>query len=221
METGIYLVTAVLTVLWSVLIYRWWEAWARLRDESGLRLLLIVTPSSYFLLVAVSGGPAPYRVDLLGLIVLDGLILLCALLIILLRAIREVDRRIAYLSIVVGYNLIGVLVAAAALLVRSLPPLFTSVVSQAGSWSRLDLLSFAWILAGRPGKQPELAPLVNRVVIALLSYVPIAVVRSVNTLRQRRRLRRDVDALQERIARLERLVVPSADVASEQAADEA
>jgi len=208
METAIYLTTGVLTVLWSVLLYRWWEDRARLRDESGLRLLLIVTPSSYFLLIAVSGWStvANFRLDLAALGVLDGLIVLCALTIVVLGGFRAVDRRSTYIGVAIAYNLAAAFLAGATLFVRSFPPLIVRVASIVGQWNRLDFFSFSWFSAAESDKQLDLVRLLNRILIALLSYVPIGIIRAVGNARQRRRLRHDVDLLHARMERLEQLL---------------
>ncbi len=208
METAIYLTTGVLTVVWSVLLYRWWEDRAHLRDESGLRLLLLVSPSSYFLLVAVSGWStvANFRLDLVALEILDGLMVLCAAVMVLLGGFRSMDKRGAYIGVVIAYNVIAALLAGAALFVRSFPPLIVQVASIVGQWNRLDFFSFSWFSAPEANKQLDLVRLLNRIFIALLSYVPIGILRGVSNARQRRRLRHDVDLLHDRIERLERLL---------------
>ncbi len=205
METAIYLTTGVLTVIWSVLVYRWWEGWAHLRDESGLRLFLIVSPSSYFLLIAVSGwaAVANFRLDLVALGALDVLIVLSALFLIVLGGTRAIDRRSAYIGTVLVYNLAAACLAGAALIVRRFPPLMVRLASLVGQWDRLDFLSFSWFNAGETNNQLDLVRLLNRILIALLSYVPIAILRGVSNARQRRALRRDVDLLHARIERLE------------------
>jgi len=208
METGIYLTTGVLTVLWSVLVYRWWEDRAHLRDESGLRLLLIAAPSSYFLLIAVSGwsAVANFRVDLAALVVLDAATVLCALVVLVLGGFRSIEKRSVYIGVVVAYNVIAAFLAGATLIVRSFPPLIVRVASIVGQWNRLDFFSFSWFAASEAGKQPDLVRILNRILIAILSYVPIGILRGVSNARQRRALRRDVDLLHARIERLEQLL---------------
>lgn len=82
METAIYITSVLITILWSVWNYRLWTTKAQLREESIFRFVLIMGPSAYLLVCLLAGwrGGAGLRLDLLGIIVLDIVMLFCSLL---------------------------------------------------------------------------------------------------------------------------------------------
>ena len=208
METALYIGTAIVTVLWSVWIYLSWQERARLREDSGFRVLLIVAPSSYFLLVSLSGWAtiSDFRVDLAALVVLDAITVGCGLVLGILILLTKVDQRGAYVALLVIYNAAALMTVAATFVIRHHPPLIARLASIVGQWGKLDFFSFTWLGAGQGGGQPDLVGMLNKMLIALLSYIPIAVVRSVGSARQRRRLLREVASLRARVDSLEQRV---------------
>jgi hypothetical protein len=206
MDTIVYLITAFITVIWSVWIYLWWERRAGLPEESGLRLLLIVAPSTYFLLIAVSGwsGVRNLRLDIAGLIVLDILTFVTGALLVTLLSAKNVSRRPAYLSLVGLYNLFAILEVIFLYLVRSDVGLLVRVAAVVGEWGRLDFLSFSWIAARGHASQPDLVGLLNKILIALLSYIPVSLIRYIASVRRRRKLERELAVLRAKVESLER-----------------
>ena len=205
METALYLGTAVIAILWSVWIYLSWEGRARLREDSGFRIVLIIAPSSYFLLIALSGWSsiADFRLDLAALVVLDAVTLLCALALGILSGLARADARRGYLALLVVYNAAAILTVGAAFIIRSHSTLIMKLAAIVGQWGRLDFFSFSWLGEDEATRRPDLTGLLNKIFIALLSYIPIAVVRAVGSARQRRRVLRELKALRERVDSLE------------------
>lgn len=206
MDTIVYLATAAITVIWSVWIYLWWESRAGLAEETGLRLALIVAPSSYFLLIAVSGwaGVSNLRLDLAGLVLLDGVTIIIGILLSTLLRFPNVNRRRTYLTLLAVYNAIAVVEIAFLYVVRSQPALMVRVAQLAGEWERLNFLSFSWLGGRERSSQPDLIGLLNKLTIALISYVPVSIIRYVGSVRRRRRLERELALLKSKVDNLER-----------------
>lgn len=206
METTIYIITAVLTVVWSVWTYLWWEEKAGLSEETPLRFLLIVAPSSYFLLVVISGwySVPSFRLDLAVLVLLDATTVICSGLLAVLSTIGRVNLRRLYIDVLIIYNLICLFLIAAVYIVRNNPALIAKLSMIASQMTRIDFFSFAWI-GGQTGP-PDLLGILNKLFIALLSYIPVSVIRFAGQVRRRRRMERDIESLKSRIDVLERML---------------
>jgi hypothetical protein len=176
-----------------------------MREESGFRLLWVVTPSSYLLLLALSGWQqaAFIRLDLIGLAALCVMTVLAAVALAVGLAGTPQNRRHWYTTVLALYNVAGVLVVCAAYLVRAFPPLLIRVSYFFREWADLDFFSFLWLGLSPETGQADLVGMMNKVFIALLSYIPITVLRVVYTGRQRRRLRSEIEELRKRIAHIE------------------
>jgi hypothetical protein len=208
MDTIIYLSTAAITVVWSVWIYLWWESRAGLSEETGLRLILIVAPSSYFLLIAVSGwaGLPDFRLDLAALVLLDAVTVIAGVFLSTLLRFPRVNDRRAYLTILTLYNIIAVAEIVFVYVVRSTPSLLIRVAGLAGEWQHLDFLSFSWLGAPERSNQPDLIGLLNKILIALLSYIPVSIIRYIGSVRLRRKLENELKTLKSRVERLEQYI---------------
>lgn len=211
MDTIIYLSTAAITVPWSVWIYLWWESRAGLDEETGLRLILIVAPSSYFLLIAVSGwaGLPSFRLDLAGLVLLDGMTIIAAIFMSALLKFPKVNHRQAYLIILTLYNLFAIVEIVVLYVVRNSPTLLVRAAALAGEWQRINVLSFSWLGGQEQSSQPDLVSLLNKILIALLSYIPVSIIRYISSVRLRRKLERELASLKTKVDRLERQVQDS------------
>lgn len=205
MDTIVYLTTAAITIVWSVWIYLWWEARAGLPEETGLRLALIVAPSSYFLLVAVSGwsGVQNLRLDLAGLVFLDIVTIIVGVFLSTLLRFPTVNRRRAYLIGVSIYNSLAVAEIIFLYVVRSQPILVVKVAQVVGEWERLNFLSFGWLGGHEQATQPDLVGLLNKLLIALLSYIPVSIIRYIGSVRRRRRIERELAMLRNKVEGLE------------------
>jgi len=212
METAIYLGTAALTILWSVWIYRTWSQRARLRESDAGRFYHIIAPSGYFVLLALAGWERArvIRLDLIGAVVYDGIIVLCALVLLAAGALKHIDFRRSFRRILVLYNLLAVLLLVALYLVKFFPPLlirFTAVIQQLAS---LDFFRFAWVGLDPESHERDLVSMANKVLIALLSYIPVSLARALyisrQMSRQRREMHDELGRMRQRIDALERTV---------------
>jgi hypothetical protein len=203
-ESFIYILTAVVTVIWSVWLYLWWEERAGLSEETPVRFALIIAPSSYFLLIAVSGWYTlpDFRLDLVSLLLLDAVTLVCAAVLGILVAIAGINARRLYVRTVFTYNLIAILLVSAVYIVRHSPGLIVRLAAIAGQWSRIDFFSFSW-LGSAHSRQPDLLGILNKIFIALLSYIPVSVIRYASQIRHRKRLERELAMLKMRVGELE------------------
>jgi hypothetical protein len=205
-ETVIYVGTAVITVIWSVWIYLWWDDRAGLSEEIGLRLVLIVAPSSYFLLIAVSGwyNVPGLRLDLASLVLLDAATVVSGVFLAVLLALPGVDHKATYVIVLVLYNIVAVALVVAVYVVRHSPVLIIKLSSAAGQWSHIDFFSFSWIGGTAASKQPDVLSLLNKIFIALLSYIPVSAIRYASSVHQRRKMEREIVRLGAKIEALER-----------------
>jgi len=212
METILYLGTAALSVAWSVYIYLVWSDRAGRPENAGGRILLIIFPSAYFLLIALSGwGRAvTLRLDILGLLSLNALTVVCWLAL-AVSAWAKVGRyRKAFTLVLTVYHCLAVLLVASVHLIKFYPPLLilvTSLINQAGE---IDFLRFTWVQLDPETHDRDLVSMLNKILIALFSYVPISIMRALyvnrQVNRQRRELKGEIEALRKKVKKLEEKV---------------
>jgi len=206
MEIGIYLGTAALTILWSVWIYMAWSQRARLRESDAGRFYHIIAPSGYFVLLALAGWERAQviRLDLIGAVVYDGIIVIFAAALFVAGALKHVEYRRAFRRILVGYNLLSVLLVVALYLVKFFPPLLIGLTGLLRQLSEMEFFRFTWVALNPESRQRDLVSMANKVLIALLSYIPVSLARAVYISRQMSRQRREMhDQLAEMHRRLE------------------
>ncbi|MBN1835527.1 MAG: hypothetical protein JW820_06730 [Spirochaetales bacterium] len=210
METAIYLGTAALTILWSVWIYRVWSQRARLRESDAGRFYHIIAPSGYFVLLALAGWERArvIRLDLIGAVIYDGIIVLCAIALLVAGALKHIDYRRSFRRLLVLYNLLAVLLLVALYLVKFFPPLLIRVTALVQELTALDFFRFAWVGLDPESHQQDLISMANKVLIALLSYIPVSLARALYVSRQMSRQRREMHdelgGMKRRIEALER-----------------
>ena len=210
METALYIGTAVLTILWSVWTYLVWSDKSALEEFSGRRFYLIAAPSAYFLLLALSGWQKAQtiRLDLVGIVAYDALIVLSWLVLLLARALHVGRFKRAYVVVLSLYNVLSVLLVAAVYLVRMFPPVLIRVTALLQQSFRLDFFRFAWVGLDPTKHEQDLVSMANKVLIAVISYVPVTIFRAVYLNRQmgrhRRELAEEIEQLKRRIGELER-----------------
>jgi hypothetical protein len=206
METGIYVGAVALTVVWSVYLHTTWSTRAKLTEEAGGRFFLIVGPSSYLLATVLSGWQeiTEMRLDLVGLVLLGAIIILTWLVLLIYFAARHTDDTQGYKIMLVLYNVTSILVVAACWSLRLIPPFREWVMGLVEESRSIDLFSFAWVAMDTEGREPNLTSMLNRILIALLSYVPISLIRIAYGNRKRKRIVQEVDALRQRVISLEK-----------------
>jgi hypothetical protein len=194
MEIGIYLGTAALTILWSVWIYMAWSQRARLRESDAGRFYHIIAPSGYFVLLALAGWARAevIRLDLIGAVVYDGIIVVFAVALLLTGALKHVDFRKAFRRILIAYNLLSVLLVVALYLVKFFPPLLIGFTGLLRQLSEMDFFRFTWVAINPESRERDLVSMANKVLIALLSYIPVSLARAVYISRQMSRQRREM-----------------------------
>ena len=205
METIIFLVTAGVTVLWSVWSYFFWSEKVRVSEESPLRFVILIAPSAYFLLLVFTGWQrqADLRLDLIGMIVLVIISLAGFLASLITGKMRKESRRSASIVVYVIYNLLGLATVAGAYIARNNPLVLIRITALAERFREMEMLSFAWVGLDTEQQQQDLLVFLNRVLIAVLSYLPIAVLRFLSGARQRRRILRELDGLKRRLEAIE------------------
>jgi len=209
METALYIGTAVLTILWSVWTYLVWSDKSALEEFSGRRFYLIAAPSGYFLLLALSGWQKTQllRLDLVGIAVYDALIVLAWLALLIARGLRLGAFKRAYVAILTVYNVLSILLVAGVYLVRLFPPALIRLTNLLTQGIHLDFFRFAWIGLDPATHEQDLVSMANKMLIAVISYVPVTIFRAVYVNRQMSRHRREVteeiDNLKRRVSELE------------------
>lgn len=204
METAIYITSVLITILWSVWNYRLWTTKAQLREESIFRFVLIMGPSAYLLVCLLAGwrGGAGLRLDLLGIIVLDIVMLFCSLLL-GIGQITPMVYKTWYITIFVVYNVITIAVIIGVYVLRVNPVLAIRLSGLLRTLSNIRFFSFEWIGFDAEKRERDVTVLLNRVIIAMLSYIPVAVLRYLSGARQRIRLQNRIDSLEKRLRNLE------------------
>jgi hypothetical protein len=209
MEMALYIGTAILTIAWSVWTYLTWSDRSRLEDYTGKRFYLIASPSSYFLLLALAGWQRiqVIRLDLIGLAVYDILIVLCWILLLIARGLKASQFKKMYIRVLAVFNIVAVLLVGGVFLIRLFPPLLIRVSDFITQGIRLDFFKFAWIGLDPETHERDFISMANKILIALFSYIPITVLRTLYTHRQISRQRKwvttEINALKRKIEQLE------------------
>ena len=180
METILYVATAALAIAWSVYAYIVWSEKERRAEYVAGRFFLIVGPSGYFLLLILTGwqqAPA-LRLDLIGLLVYDAFIAVCWLVLLLSLALRPADPRRTFVGVMAGYHTLSLLLVLVLLLLRLFPALLIPVSSWISQSLRIDFFRFTWIALNPETGRQDFVSLANKVLIALLSYIPISLILS-------------------------------------------
>ena len=204
METIVYLITVLITILWSVWNYRLWTTKAQLREESIFRFLLVMGPSAYFLICLLAGwqGGAGLRLDLLGIVAIDGVMILCSFLLVLGR-LTPVVYKSWYITIFALYNVCTIAVIAGVYVLRVNPVLAIRFTGLLRTMSEIRFFSFEWIGFDAEQRERDVTVLLNRIIIAMLSYIPVAILRYLSGARRHIRLQNRLEALEKRMRNLE------------------
>jgi hypothetical protein len=209
METILYVVTALLAIAWSVYTYIRWSERERRGEYVVGRFFHMVGPSGYFLLLVLAGWSRSQalRLDLIGLAVYDALIVVCWLGLLLAQWLRRSEARRSLVGFLVTYHVLSIALVLGIVLVRLFPPLLIPITSLVSQLLRKEFFRFAWVAVNPETHQQDLASMANRVLIALLSYIPISLFRSIlvnrQIARQRREMYRELEELKRRVAELE------------------
>lgn len=209
MEMALYIGTAILTIAWSVWTYLTWSDRSRLEDYTGKRFYLIASPSGYFLLLALAGWQRVQmiRLDLIGLAVYDILIVLCWIILLIARGLKPSQFKKMYTGVLAVFNIVAVLLVGGIFLIRLFPPLIIRITNFINQGLRLEFFKFAWIGLDPETHEQDFISMANKILIALFSYIPITVLRTLYTHRQISRQRKwitvEINALKRKIEQLE------------------
>ena len=209
MEMVLYIGTAILTIAWSVWTYLTWSDRSRLEDYTGKRFYLVASPSGYFLLLALAGWQRVQiiRLDLIGLAVYDVLIMICWIILLIARSLKASQFKKMYTRVLVVFNIVAVLLVGGLFLIRLFPPLLIRISDFVSQGIRLDFFKFAWIGLDPETHERDFISMANKILIALFSYIPITVLRTLYTHRQISRQRKwvtmEINALKRKIEQLE------------------
>lgn len=210
METILYVTTAVLAVAWSVYTYLSWSEQERRSQYVVGRFFLMIGPSAYFLLLILGGWSRDkaLRLDLVGIAALDVVTAVCWLGLLLARAVRSENRKRAMRFFLVAYHVLGALLVLTVFLVHAFPPLRIPLTLWLQQILHGDFLRLAWTGLNPEARQQDVGALANKVLIALLSYIPVSLIRSLLVSRQISRQHRgtyqELKELKDRVAELER-----------------
>jgi hypothetical protein len=148
------------------------------------------------------------RLDLIGLAVYDILILLCWIPLLIARGLKASQFKKMYIRLLALFNIVAVLLVAGIFLIRLFPPLLIRVSDFINQGIRLDFFKFAWIGLDPETHERDFISMANKILIALFSYIPITVLRTLYTHRQISRQRKwvtmEINALKRKIEQLEK-----------------
>lgn len=209
METALYIGTAILTIAWSVWTYLTWSDRARLEDYTGKRFYLIASPSGYFLLLALAGWQRVQmiRLDLIGLAVYDCLIILSWIILLIARGLKASRFKKLYTRTLIFFNITSVFLVGGVFLIRFFPPLLIRVSDFINQGIHLEFFKFAWIGLDPETHERDFLSMANKILIALFSYIPITVLRTLymhrQISRQRKWITTEINSLKRKIEELE------------------
>lgn len=210
MEMALYIGTAILTIAWSVWTYLTWSDRSRLEDYTGKRFYLIASPSGYFLLLALAGWQRVQliRLDLIGLAVYDFLTILCWIVLLIARGLKVGQFKKIYTRTLVFFNVVAIVLVAGIFLIRLFPPLLIRLSDFINQGVRLEFFKFAWIGLDPETHERDFISMANKILIALFSYIPITMLRTLYISRQMSRQRRwittEISNLKRKIEELEK-----------------
>lgn len=209
METALYIGTAILTIAWSVWTYLTWSDRARLEDYTGKRFYLIASPSGYFLLLALAGWQRVQmiRLDLIGLAIYDCLIILSWIILLIARGLKASRFKKLYTRTLIFFNITSVFLVGGVFLIRFFPPLLIRVSDFINQGIHLEFFKFAWIGLDPETHERDFLSMANKILIALFSYIPITVLRTLymhrQISRQRKWITTEINSLKRKIEELE------------------
>lgn len=208
MDNGIYLATAILTIVWSVRLYMSWHDKGALKEESGLRYATIFMPVIWFLAIIFIGlgQMRVVKLDIVGLLMLDGITVIALITSFLVlgrfRKSKGTQRQ-GFLVLIWGYNILGLIIAVLMLILRRYPVILIRVTNLFYQLTSVDLLSFTWIGGSGEAREQDFISMLNKILIALLSYIPVSLVRFFAIRYQRIQTKKELDKLKFRVDNIE------------------
>jgi hypothetical protein len=182
-----------------------WSEKAGLPDDSGMRFFYIIAPSSFLLIIILSGWEhaVSIRLDIIGLLFLSGTTVLSALTLTILLYLLRVHPKTSYLSALAIYTILSILTAGGVHLIKLYPPLLIRLTGFLQTLSKLDFFSFAWVGLDSGTQQQDVVGMLNKIIIAFFTYLPVTLVRFIYISRKQRELKRQLDGLKKKVDNLE------------------
>jgi hypothetical protein len=206
MDTFIYLVTAIITIVWSVWTYLLWADRAGFREDSGARFFIMVCPTVFFIVTALAGWEKmlSLRLDLIGIMALDVITLITLLFLVIVYFILKRRGAGGYRFALIFYFCTAAFITIFSHAIKLFPSLLLQVYMWVNQSLEIDFFRFAWIGLDPATKEVDLVSMLNKIVIAVFSYIPIAMVRFIMANNQRKRFDQQIEELKDRIERLEK-----------------
>lgn len=187
--------------MWLFLV---WVKKAGLKESSPLRFGLIFLPATYFLLIAFSGWAEVMflRVDILGLIFFNLITLACWLVQGVTLFMPGKNYKMIY---IISAGLNQVLYLGLVIFVYSLkshPLTAVSISTFFESFQDVNFLKILWEGLDVTNPQQNVSDVINKVLIALGSYVPLTALRLWYTNKKFKQLRLEIDYLKNEFERI-------------------
>lgn len=211
MDYAVYFFTAIVTVAWSIWSYLLWERHKELRSESILRSWFMLAPSFWFIAAASAGwGDFFLRLDLIGLVVLVAIQAVSAVVLAGFVLSGKLGKD-AYFGVMIGNSIAVFLWVVFLHLVRNYPPLTVQFAVFQAYLSDPDSLFHHLLSVEVAGEKGEIATIFDKALIALLSFIPVAVFRSILLNIKLNKMRKEISILREKVGALEEKIQNSKD----------
>ena len=206
MELAVYLFTAGLCIFWSIKLYNDWFFSAHFDEGDTRRVLLLLIPATFFILILLSTWAASetFRLDIFVLIVYDVVIFLSFLAMIILE--RFVNKRKGFGISLSVYLLLSVIIVISTAIIRRFPLLLMKLTFYLGQLQSLSVIDSVLFSFEPESETDAMVSLVKKAVIAFFSYMPITIVRFIYFRRSQQRLRNEIKELRKRISAVEGIV---------------
>jgi len=196
----LYFITMIIVVGWSLFLYRTWEHPLYLGEDNILRFALMVAPSTFFLITLFSAYPRvnPLPLDIFGMIfqiVLIALLYITFLILTWRRGAKQYKN--SYILITLLYMGLSLGVIILLYSVRFFPPLLIPFMYLWEEAQQIDLIQLLWARLSPQNDTLQTDFLINKALIAFISYVPITLVRMAYTAHTQKRLKNQINQLQQ------------------------
>jgi len=205
LENIIYAVTAAITVLWSVWIYILWGKRVGLSEDSDIRYILIVLPSSLFLLIVFSNWRSGIfiRLDLISLVLLDVITVSVSLILLAVLNIKSINSHKGYILVLFLYFILLVLLVAGVFAVKFYPPLLIRVYQVIEESKSIDFGNITWSLLNPENHENALESMTNKILLALFTYIPLSLARFFYSRRQMKKLVKRIEDLEASLKKIQ------------------
>jgi hypothetical protein len=207
----LYFPVALLSVGWSFWAHSLWEGHAGLKDDSGVRTWsLVAGPTWFFLLAFIGSGESLLPLDLMGMVSLGVILVLGGLGFLIVSLIKK-GKHIPFLWVFWSVQAASLIVLVLQVLAANSP----YVAAWLAGWGQFLLQLFegrGWDLLTPLDEAGNLNLQLDKIFLAVLSYLPITGFRILYTQHLHRRLKKEMAKLIVRVERLEKIQKKEKDV---------